>query len=195
MFSLLGLVVRGALVLAVTWVALVFGLPIVRRGVLIVCERQVVHGGLCDARTREQLAAADAWVARVLRPLPQRTPVQLAVGQVRGAFTTLETVARDRLGDERVDETLRDADAAVTKLEALTSEIRGDARSKVAEVPANARDLITEVRGVLDRLLGLLGTTTRRAEDVTRAVDDTRKALDALSKVLPSEDTAATPTP
>jgi hypothetical protein len=98
----------------------------------------------------------------------------------------LEELLRGQVGDERVDAALRGTDVALGKLEDLFGE-SGDARSKLTDVPENAGLLLTRARDAFERLRLVLGSSSRRAEEVSGALRETKNALDALSSALPEK--------
>lgn len=174
------------IMLLTAWVVLVYGLPAVRAAIPGFCARWGLQGGFCTAGVQEKMMKANDFVQRVLRPLPRQPRVQRTFAEVASAFQRLQELLRDRVGDERVDEALRGTEVALRKLETLLGE-SGDAREKLADVPENAAVLLTRVRDAFERLRMVLGSSSRRAEEVSGALTEAKDALDALSSVLPEE--------
>lgn len=166
------------------WAVLVYGLPAARGVIPRRCAGWQLQGGFCGEGAQRALANLDSWVARVLRPLPRHARVQQALADVREAVMSLENLARDRVGEERVNQALRGADVALQKLEDVVGGT-GDAKQKLADVPENAQVLLGRLRDTFGRLRNVLSSTGRRAEEVSTAVEETKKALDALSNALP----------
>ena len=166
------------------WILLVYGLPSLRRVLPSACERWSLAGGICRESAQQRLARLDAWVQRVLRPLPRHARVQEAAEDAVGAFKALEQALRRQFGDERVNEALRGADLALSRLERALGDT-GNVRAKVADVPGNAKALLERARASFEKLRGVLHSAGRRAEDVSSAVRETKDALDALSSALP----------
>lgn len=187
MFRPLRHAIRLIVVAAGTWAALVYGLPVVRSALPRFCTRWSLQGGFCAQNLQERLARADVWIQRVLRPLPQHARVQRAVIEVSATFARLEALVREQVGDEHVDDALRGTDVALRRLEAVVGE-GGDAREKLAAVPGNAQELLSRARDAFERLRAVLGTSSRRAEEVSGALEETKDALDALSSVLPHKE-------
>lgn len=179
------LIVRWALRGIVLWAVLVYGTPPLERGVRTGCVRWKIERGVCGTTVLAKLTAFRDWTQRVLRPLSRHEKVRWAVAQLRGPFARLETLARENVGDERIASALREAQAAVGKLEGIAGATGRDAREKVTAIPGNAQQLITDARVAVDRLGALLGATTKRAEDLAQAVSETRRALEVVSAVLP----------
>lgn len=177
---------RLAVVAALVWAALVYGLPLVRRVLPKLCEQRNLHGGVCAADMQRRLATLDEWAQTRLRPLVRHARVQWAVAEAKRAFAHLERLVRNEVGDERLDGALRGADVALRRMEEILGE-GGDARAKILDVPANAQMLLRRVRETFDHLQAVIRTTGERTEEVSGAVEETRKALDALSSILPGE--------
>lgn len=186
MFRLLRRLVRFFVIIASTWALLVYGVPAVRAFLPKSCARWSLEGGVCTKETQDRLSRADTWIQRTLRPLPRHARVQRAAREVSSAFAHLEQLVRDQVGNARVDDALRGTDIALQKLEAMVGE-SGNAKEKVAAIPENAEALLVRARSAFDRLRAVLGTSSRRAEEVSGALEETKDALDALSSVLPEK--------
>ena len=176
--------IQFLVIVASTWALLVYGVPAVRAFLPWSCARWSLEGGICTPETQDRLARSDAWIQRTLRPLPRHARARRAVREVSSAFASLEQLIRQHVGDERVDDALRGTDVALQKLEAMFGK-SGDAKKKVAAIPENAEALLVRARAAFDRLRAVLGTSSRRAEEVSGALEETKDALDALSSVLP----------
>lgn len=175
---------RLAVFLVALWALLVYVLPPVRATIPLLCIRWKLTGGFCTERAARVLGATDGWVQRVLRPLPQHGRVRQASADIAEAFQVLERAVRERVGDREVDAAVQGAEIALARFEGLLGST-GDARSKVAEIPDNAGVLLARLRSAFENLRAVLGSSSRRAEEVSQSLEETRNALDAFSKVLP----------
>ena len=187
MFSRTTRLLRWVVILAVSWGALVYGLPVFRARLPDLCARWNLQGGVCSPPVQDALGRVQAWTDRRLAPLSRDARIRAAMQQTRRAFQNVETLVRRQVGDARVDAAFRGADVALRHLEILLGDDRDIAREKIAAVPGNTRELLVKVRETFDRLRAILSSTGHRAEDVSSAVDEAQQALDALSTALPGK--------
>jgi len=170
--------------LVVVWCILIFVLPWMINQSPAFCARWQLKNGICGESSINKVKNLSDWAKN---NLPWAKKVFNGNSTLENAYkglAVLESAAREKLGNEKVDIALSNVDNGIKNTEiVLDKQGFGD---KLHDIPDNAQRLLSEAKSALDRLRAVFEKTQQKTEDVTKAVDDTKKALDALSSALPS---------